>query len=1186
MSTPLDDLDTRRVLSNIALAVSSPERLNRNVHPLETYLTSLAEVRSSAAGTKETSYYPALHALFNEVGRDLKPKIHCILQLANRGAGNPDGGLYTPDQFQKLTDDKPITGQKPSRGAIEIKSPKDDAWLTSDGEQVTKYWKEYGQVLVTNYRDFVLVGRDSEGHAFKLASYRLAADEKSFWRLAAHPRKAAQEQGQRFLDFLKLVALSPAILASPKDVAWVLAYYAREAKARVESHPDPALGTLRTGLEQALGMEFKGEKGDHFFRSTLVQTVFYGVFSAWVLWSKRHAPTSREKFDWRLTQFLLEVPVIRLLFEQVVTKTHLRELGLVEVLDWTAAVLNRVDRASFFAQFQEQEAVQYFYEPFLEAFDPELRKELGVWYTPLEVVRYMVARTDEALRSELGIEDGLADPNVYVLDPCCGTGAFLVEALRAIAHTMEAKGKDPLNAHSVKRAAIERIFGFEILPAPLVISHLQLGLMLQILGAPFKDDGSERGGVFLTNSLTGWEPPKGPKAQLAFKEMEQEREAAERVKRNAPILVVIGNPPYNGFAAVGMTEEAELVRPYRTTKRASAPQGQGLNDLYVRFFRVAERRIVDGTGQGLVCFISNYSWLDGLSHTGMREHFLDQFDAITVDCLNGDKYKTGKVTPDGKPDPSVFSTESNPEGIQVGTAVSLLVRRAEHSSAKSVRYRDFWGKEKRQKLVESLAAPDSFPYTDLFPEPAVGLPFMPRAMEEQYLSWPTLPELLPTSYPGVKTSRDMFLVAMDRTSLEKRLAVYFDAEVSHEQMRSSSPEVMKTTPRFNAETTRDYLRHREEGKGRIVRYQYRPFDVRWLYWDPDTKLLDEKRYDYFQQVQPGNLWISAGQRNRMADFYQPQYMTVLADHHIVESNVAMFPLKLYPDAQGTMNQPAANRKRPNLSEQAQRYIRTLTDEPAELFLHILAALHAPLYCENAGALRQDWPRVPLPASRDTLATSAALGANLAALLNTEASVKGVTANSIRAELKPIGNLSMVQGNALDPSRDLKIEAGWGHLGKEGVTMPGKGKLTERDYTEAERAAIAEGAAAISMTLEQALSVLGEKTCDVYLNGRACWKNIPAKVWEYTIGGYQVIKKWLSYREAKLLGRAITPDEAHYVRDMARRIAAICLMQPQLDANYAATQADLFVWEGIKETAHADAQEPISKCAKGAEKGKE
>jgi hypothetical protein len=350
------------------------------VHPLETYLTNLAEVRAAAAGTKETSYYPALHSLFNEVGRDLKPKVRCILQLANRGAGNPDGGLYTPDQFQKLTDDEPITGQKPARGAIEIKSTKDDAWLTADGEQVTKYWKEYGQVLVTNYRDFVLVGRDSEGHALKLASYRLAPDERAFWRLAAHPHKAAQEQGQRFLDFLKLVALSPAILGAPKDVAWVLAYYAREAKARVESHPDlAALGTLRTALEQALGMKFEGKKGDHFFRSTLVQTVFYGVFSAWVLWSKQHPPASRERFDWKLAQWSLKVPMIRVLFEQVATPGQLGPLGLVEVLDWTAAVLNRVDRAAFFTQFQEQEAVQYFYEPFLQAFDPELRKELGVW---------------------------------------------------------------------------------------------------------------------------------------------------------------------------------------------------------------------------------------------------------------------------------------------------------------------------------------------------------------------------------------------------------------------------------------------------------------------------------------------------------------------------------------------------------------------------------------------------------------------------------------------------------------------------------------------------------------------------------------------------------------------------------------------------------------------------------------
>ena len=247
---------------------------------LEKYLRELQEIRSSGEATGETSYYPPLRELLKSVGDEIKPKVRCILILKNRGAGLPDGGLFTKDQFRKLKDAQPLPGQKPGRGAIEVKS-------TSDGEQVTKYWREYGQVLVTNYRDFVLLGRDAEGAPVKLASYRLAQDEKAFWRLAAHPHKTAQEQGERFVDFLKLAMLSPAKLTEPKDVAWILAYYAREAKARVETHAElPALANIRAALEQALGLKFEGEKGEHFFRSSLVQTLFYGVFSAFVLWGK------------------------------------------------------------------------------------------------------------------------------------------------------------------------------------------------------------------------------------------------------------------------------------------------------------------------------------------------------------------------------------------------------------------------------------------------------------------------------------------------------------------------------------------------------------------------------------------------------------------------------------------------------------------------------------------------------------------------------------------------------------------------------------------------------------------------------------------------------------------------------------------------------------------------------------
>ena len=360
---------------------------------------------------------------------------------------------------------------------------------------------------------------------------------------------------------------------------------------------------------------------------------------------------------------------------------------------------------------------------------------------------------------------------MVVLDPCCGTGAYLVEVLNTIAATLRDKGSDGLLAHDLKRAAMSRIFGFEILPAPFVISHLQIGMLLHRLGAPLADDSNERAGVYLTNALTGWEPPTEPKQHLLFTEMEEERDKAEAVKQHAPILVILGNPPYNIFASVAVDEERELSTAYLTTEKVAAPEGRGLNDLFIRFFRMAERRVTEGSeGEGIVCFISNYSWLDGLSHTGMRERYLDVFDRIWIDCMNGDKYKTGKLTPDGEPDPSVFSTDQNREGIQVGTAVTLLARRKHHEPAGSIAFRHFWGREKRRELLDSLASPNG--YTQFAPELGVGLPFTPAAFSDDYMHWPMLGELLATSSPGVTTARDSLVVDIDRDRLDKRMRLY------------------------------------------------------------------------------------------------------------------------------------------------------------------------------------------------------------------------------------------------------------------------------------------------------------------------------------------------------------------------------------------------------------------------------
>ena len=1162
------------------------------MNPLETYLKELTEIRASGAGVKETSYYGPLANLLNEIGKTLKPKVKCIINLQNVGAGLPDGGFFTQDQFQKFTDGAPLAGQTPARGVIEVKATKDDAWVTAAGEQVTRYWGHYRQVLVTNYRDFVLVGQDPSGQAARLETYRLADSEADFWKAAAHPQKTAKKHGERLIEYLKRVMLHAAPLTSPEDVAWFLASYARDAKARIEGKDLPALSGLREALEEALGLKFEGtkqdpEKGDHFFRSTLIQTLFYGVFAAWVLWHKKNPiPDPKKLFDWRLTPWFLRVPMIRVLYEQVATPTKLGPLGLEEVLDWTAAVLNRVDRPSFFEKFDVGHAVQYFYEPFLKIFDPGLRKDLGIWYTPPEIVEYMVARVDTVLRKELGIADGLADSRVYVLDPCCGTGAYLVEVLKTIHATLKANREDALIAQDLKVAARHRVFGFEILPAPFVVSHLQLGLLLQNLGAPLSEDKAERVGVFLTNALTGWEPPEGPKKQLTLPEFAEERDAAEEVKRDKPILVILGNPPYNAFAGVSTEAEKALVEPYKEGLVSKwGIKKFNLDDFYVRFFGLAEHRIAGMTGKGAICYISNFSYLGDPSFVVMRQRFLSEFDALWFDCLNGDSRETGKLTPEGKPDPSVFSTEFNKEGIRVGTAIALMVRKVTREEKPGVRFRQFWGITKRADLVESLKVKDfEACYQQAGPEESNRFSFRPGRVAAHYLEWPKLVEFCkepPIS--GLQEMRKGGLIDIDRDSLEKRIRMYYDPRVDWETIKALGTGLTLNAGRFEAKSCRERVQKAEEfDETRIMRYALYPFDLRWSYYCSVRPLWNEPRPALVAQKWPGNKFIiTRPMAERPKEQIAITITSELPDYHLLRPNAIAIPIyhRLAHSEKGRrdfnhpslLEEPGKGEQTPtaNLSIAARSYLAALglpdpdanPDIAALIWMHALAIGYSPSYlAENADGVRQDWPRIPLPATREALEHSARLGRELAALLDPETPVPGLIAGALRPELKPLAMISKVGGGALNPNAgDLALTVGWGHGGKDGVTMPGKGKVIIRDYTPEELTAIREGAGALGLTPEQALERLGETTCDIYLNEVAYWQNVPAKVWGYYIGGYQVIKKWLSYREHDLLGRSLTREEAREVTHMARRLAAIILMEPALNKNYLRTKQSAYSW---------------------------
>ena len=377
---------------------------------------------------------------------------------------------------------------------------------------------------------------------------------------------------------------------------------------------------------------------------------------------------------------------------------------------------------------------------------------------------------------------------------------------------------------------------------------------------------------------------------------------------------------------------------------------------------------------------------------------------------------------------------------------------------------------------------------------------------------------------------------IDLNRLKARIGDYFNADLSHEEIARRYPGVMQTSARYDARTVREALLKRGgPDEAGFIRFAYRPFDNRWLYWEKETKLLDEKRSDYKPHVFEGNLWLSSAQHLRKgAEQPQTWFTRHFGARHLIERGANWFPAWFCDEG---LDSPSAGR-RPNLSGAAERYLDRLGFKVEDLFHNVLAVLHDPAYREtNAGALRMEWPRIPLPSwpdggaesAKEALAKSAARGRELAALLDPETSVPGVTEGALRPDIAAIAVPATIDGHNMTGD-DFALTAGWGHYGTGDAVMPGQGRVVERAYTPEERTALGD-----------ALPALGKTTFDVYLNARAFWRNVPTAVWDYRLGGYQVLKKWLSYRERDILDRPLNPEEVQHFTDTARRIGTILLL---------------------------------------------
>ena len=359
------------------------------------------------------------------------------------------------------------------------------------------------------------------------------------------------------------------------------------------------------------------------------------------------------------------------------------------------------------------------------------------------------------------------------------------------------------------------------------------------------------------------------------------------------------------------------------------------------------------------------------------------------------------------------------------------MRKPDHSPAGEVGFRHLWGQAKREELNQTAETEPEVLYGNIDPVLPLGLPFVRTAVSEGWFDWPSLPDLFPVSFAGVVTGRDRFLLDTDLDRLRVRISDYFDSALSHEEIAQRYPAVMKTTARFDARKVRNTLLARggPDDAG-FVRHAYRPFDNRWLYWEAETKLLDEKRTDYRPHVFEGNVWLVA-QKKSSQEWFPGPVISHIAGKKLLDFAATCFPIWLRDDGIGN----ASTGRRPNLTEAAQCYLDRLGMSVKDLFHHVLATLHDPAYRKaNAGALRMGWPRIPLPGWPDgevdgaaaALTRSAERGRELAALLDPETPVPGVTQGPLRPQIAAIA-VPRHHRRAQHDRRRLRTDGGMGGI---------------------------------------------------------------------------------------------------------------------------------------------------------------
>jgi len=1048
---------------------------------IKQYINDIDKELATGKAT-EHSYRHALKKLIESLGKDLE-------------------ATNEPKREECGAPDFIVSKNKIPLGYIEAKDIDKDLNKEEKSEQMARYLDGLGNIILTNYLEF---------RWYEKGILRLSA------QIAKESRGKILKLNDNFSQFEQLLneflKSKIPIIGNAKELAKRMADNAKIIKDVIINAYDKEddNGSFHSKLNAFRKVLLHDLESDQ-FADMYAQTICYGLFSAKCSHTGKE-PFTREKAAFELPE---TNPFLREMFN------HIAGVGLEKELKWAvehlAELLNRADIEGVIRDFgkrtRHEDPVVHFYETFLAEYDPKMREARGVYYTPEPVVSYIVRSIDHILKNDFKIKDGLADTTkipifketkdkngkikrekigethkVLILDPAVGTGTFLHGVIDHIHENIVSQGQAGAWSGYVSEHLLPRLFGFELLMAPYAVAHMKLGLQLAETGYDFKS--GERLRIYLTNTLE--EAHKIEGLDLFASKIAEEANSASEIKSEAPVMVVLGNPPYSYKSENKGTWISQLIKNYYyyDGKPLGEKNPKGLQDDYVKFIRFAQWRI-EQTGYGIVGIISNHSFLNNPTFRGMRQSLLQTFDKIYLLDLHGNVKKKEKCT-DGTKDENVFD-------IQQGVSISLLVKEPMTKKDATLNHSNIYGtRSEKYKWLTNYNI-ETTKWLEINPIKPFHL-FTPQetSLLSEYDAYTKITDIFMNYSTGLYTARDKFAINWSLEETWKKINELVNSDI--EKVRQEY-NVGSDSKDWTIEKAKNDIKLTGLDKMKIQRILYRPFDTRFAYYTGKSNgiICRPRHKTMANMLNLENIGLIAVRQVAEESFTHIFISKFIVECRITLSNKGygyLFPLFVNSNINNGL---FANKTfhissrfhniNNNFIQQFSEKIdlefvlhkqgsKKNTFDTNDLLNYIYSVLNSQSYRSRyLGFLKMDFPRVPIISNKKLFFELINLGEKLVSL------------------------------HLMDKHADIKTKYpidGDHIVEKVRYTEPGQGSPKGR----------------------------------VWINKTQYFEGVPPEVWEFQIGGYQVCHKWLKDRKGRLLSY---DDQMHYQHIVSALFETINIM---------------------------------------------